>query len=286
MDTSFISITAVAFQIGSLSVRWYGIIISLGMALGIYLAYREVKREHQDPDHLLNMLLILIPAAIIGARLYYVIFRWDFYALNPEKIFAIWEGGLAIHGGVIAGILVVILYCYFKKLDFFRWADMLAPSLILGQAIGRWGNFANQEAFGPVIEEGSFWSWVPLQVYADGAYHHPTFLYESLCDLAIFIFLFILIRKKHRAGTIFSWYLILYSIARFFIEGLRMDSLMMGGLRTAQVVSLICIVAGIVILYCIRKRPLIDVAAPPATTPPLKEKHTKSVKKNGKQEKR
>ena len=128
MDTSFISITAVAFQIGSLSVRWYGIIISLGMALGIYLAYREVKREHQDPDHLLNMLLILIPAAIIGARIYYVIFRWDFYALNPEKIFAIWEGGLAIHGGVIAGILVVILYCYFKKLDFFRWADMLKSS--------------------------------------------------------------------------------------------------------------------------------------------------------------
>ncbi len=282
MDISVILNTAVAFQIGPLSVRWYGIIISLGMALGIYLAYREVKREHQNPDHLLNMLLLLIPSAIIGARLYYVIFQWDFYASNPGKIFAIWEGGLAIHGGVIAGILVVVLYCYFKKLDFFRWADMLAPSLILGQAIGRWGNFANHEAFGPIIEDGSFWSWVPLQVYADGAYHHPTFLYESLCDLAIFIFLFILIRKQHRAGTIFAWYLILYSIARFFIEGLRMDSLMIGGLRTAQIVSLICIAAGIVILYCIRKRPLIDVAAPPETRQlQRQDKKGQKSKKNG-----
>lgn len=282
MDISVILNTAVAFQIGPLSVRWYGIIISLGMALGIYLAYREVKREHQNPDHLLNMLLLLIPSAIIGARLYYVIFQWDFYASNPGKIFAIWEGGLAIHGGVIAGILVVVLYCYFKKLDFFRWADMLAPSLILGQAIGRWGNFANHEAFGPIIEDGSFWSWVPLQVYADGAYHHPTFLYESLCDLAIFIFLFILIRKQHRAGTIFAWYLILYSIARFFIEGLRMDSLMIGGLRTAQIVSLICIATGIVILYCIRKRPLIDVAAPPETRQLQRQaKRGKKSKKNG-----
>ncbi len=270
MDTSVLFTSAVAFQIGSFTVRWYGIIISLGMALGIYLAYREVKREHYNPDDLLNMLLIMIPAAIIGARLYYVIFSWDYYALHPDEIIAIWKGGLAIHGGVIAGIIVVLAYCYRKKLNFFRWADMLAPSLILGQAIGRWGNFANQEAFGPIIEEGSFWSWVPLQVYADGAYHHPTFLYESLCDLAIFIFLMILLRRRHRAGTIFSCYLILYSIARFFIEGLRMDSLMMGGLRTAQIISLILIAAGIIILICTRKTPLLDVSAPPQ---PQRKKH-------------
>ena len=286
MDIYSFFTSAVAFQIWSLTVKWYGIIIAFGMALGVYLAYREVLRQHQNTDHLLNMLLILIPAAIIGARLYYVIFSWDYYAANPDKIFAIWEGGLAIHGGVIAGILVVVLYCYFKKLNFFRWADMLAPSLILGQAIGRWGNFANHEAFGPVIEDGSFWSWVPLQVYADGAYHHPTFLYESLCDLAIFILLIILIRKRHRLGTIFSLYLILYSIARFFIEGLRMDSLMMGGLRTAQVVSLISIAAGLAILFFIRKNPRVDVTELPATggggmsvKPPKNKKENTNKKK-------
>jgi phosphatidylglycerol---prolipoprotein diacylglyceryl transferase len=253
---------AVAFNLGPLTVRWYGIIICLGMALGIVLAMREAKRQHQDEEHLLNMLLLVIPLAVLGSRLYYVIFNLDWYLAHPVDILASWKGGLAIHGAVITGILVLIIYSRIKKLDFFRWADILVPSLILGQAIGRWGNFANQEAYGPVIGDGSFWSWVPLQVYADGAYHHPTFLYESICDFALFIFLMILIRRPHRIGAVFSWYLIIYSVARFFIEGLRQDSLMLGPLRTAQIVSLLGIAAGIIILYFLRRRPKLDVAAP------------------------
>lgn len=233
------------------------------MALGIFLAYREVNRQHEDSDNLFNILILTIPSAILGARLYYVIFNWSWYADNPSQIFAIWNGGLAIHGGVIAGVLVLILYCRHKKMDFLRWTDILVPSLVLGQAIGRWGNFTNQEAFGAVIEEGSFWSWVPMQVYVDGAYHHPTFLYESVWSFAIFIFLIYFIRRPHRIGSVFSYYLIAYSAARFFIEALRMDSLFLGSLRVAQVVSLLGIVMGVAIIYLIRKRPVVDVAAVP-----------------------
>ncbi|NLF80202.1 MAG: prolipoprotein diacylglyceryl transferase, partial [Clostridia bacterium] len=206
--------SAIAFSLGPLTVRWYGIILCLGMALGIILALREARRQHQDEEHLLNMLLLIIPLAVLGARLYYVLFNLNWYLAHPADILASWKGGLAIHGAVIAGVLVLIIYCRVKKTDFFRWADILAPSLILGQAIGRWGNFANQEAYGPVIADGSFWSWMPLQVYADGAYHHPTFLYESAGDLALFIFLIVLIRRPHRVGAVFAWYLIFYSVLR------------------------------------------------------------------------
>ena len=255
-------IPAVAFTVGSFTVRWYGIIIACAMALGIYLAYRETQRQHESTDHLLSMLLLVIPCAVIGARLYYVVFNWETYAGSFIDIISVWHGGLAIHGGVIGGCLAALIFCAVKKENFLKWADIVAPSLVLGQAIGRWGNFANHEAFGPVIEDGSFWSWVPLQVYADGAYHHPTFLYESVWDLLIFIILMLLIRKPHRYGQIFSLYLILYAVGRFFIEALRTDSLMLGGLKMAQVVALIGIVLGIAILIFTRRRPKLDVAQP------------------------
>lgn len=266
MAISFPSLSAVAsvaFHIGPLAVRWYGIIISAAMLIGMIMAYKETRRQHMDPDDLINILLLLIPAAIIGARLYYVIFRMEYYTAHPEQIIAIWRGGLAIHGGVIAGVLVLWLYCRHKKQRFLRWADVLAPSLIFGQALGRWGNFANAEAYGPVIEPGSFWSWVPLQVYAEGAYHHPAFLYESIWNALIFIFLLWLIRRPHRVGTVFADYLILYSIGRFFIEQLRIDSLMIGSLRTAVFVSALGILIGAFILWKIEKQPVIDVAQPP-----------------------
>jgi len=281
MDIGQLLNAAVAFSVGPLTVRWYGILISCGMALGIYLAYREAIRQHENPDHLFNILLLIIPLAVIGARLYYVLFNWDWYAANPGQIFTIWKGGLAIHGGVIAGILVLVFYCRGKKLDFFRWTDILIPSLILGQAIGRWGNFANHEAYGSVIEPGSFWSWVPLQVYVDGAYHHPTFLYESIWDFALFIFLIWFIRKPHRVGAVFSYYLIFYSLARFFIEGLRTDSLMLGELRVAQLISLLGIGLGLAALYFIRKKPLVDVAKIQEKTPQYK-KPPEQRKKKGK----
>ena len=157
---------------------------------------------------------------------------------------------------------MALLYCHKKKQDFFRWADILIPSLALGQAIGRWGNFANAEAYGPVIPAGSFWSWVPLQVVVDGVAHHPTFLYESVWDLLVFITLMILIRRRHREGQIFAGYLIFYSIGRFFIESLRTDSLMLGSLRVAMLVSVIGILTGAFLLWLLRRRPVLDVSAP------------------------
>ena len=251
---------AVAFHLGPLTVRWYGLIISCAMLLGVFLAYKEAQRQKLDTDHLLNIILLTLPIAVIGARLYYVIFQWDYYALHPEDIIAVWKGGLAIHGGLIAGILTVVLYCRHKKQSFWRWVDVMVPSVVLAQGIGRWGNFANKEAFGSVIEEGSFWSWIPMQVYVDGAYHHPTFLYESVWDILIFIALIILIRKPHRVGDIFANYLILYSVGRFFIEMLRTDSLMLGPLRVAMLISLAGVVIGLLILHKNKSSPVVDVA--------------------------
>lgn len=253
----------VAFSIGPVSIHWYGIIIVLGMCLGLFLSFRETKRQHLSEDDLMNMILLILPAAVIGARLYYVAFRWEAFAQQPLNILKIWEGGLAIHGGVIAGIIVVLIYCHIKNQSFLRWGDILAPSLILGQAIGRWGNFVNAEAYGPVIAEGSFWSWMPLQVFANGEYHHPTFLYESVWDLLVFVCLFVLIRKRHKIGSVFASYLILYSVGRFFIEALRMDSLMIGDVRTAMVVSAIMILAGILILWRLEGQPKVDVSEAP-----------------------
>ena len=268
METLFL--TAVAFRIGSLAVHWYGIIITCAMCLGLLLAYKETEREHLSTDDLINIVLWLIPAAVIGARLYYVIFRWEFYSLYPEYILAVWKGGLAIHGGVLAGILVVFFYARKKKQRFLRWADIIAPSLILGQAIGRWGNFANAEAYGPVISDGSFWSWVPFQIMVDGVAHHPAFLYESIWDLLLFIALMVLIRKPHKVGSVFAWYLIGYSVGRFFIEILRTDSLMVGQLRTAMVASALLILVGVAIFWYLDKKPKVNVANMPEAVPDAK----------------
>lgn len=250
----------IAFSIGAINIRWYGIIISCAFAIGILLAAHETKRQHLDINHTYNILLLLIPAAIIGARLYYVIFSWHLYADNPISALYIWHGGLAIHGGVIGGVLTALLYCKINKLNFFQWSDIFMPSLILGQAMGRWGNFFNTEAYGSVIPADSFWSWVPMQVYVNGVYHHPTFLYESIWDLLVFVLLIILIRKPHRYGNVFAAYMIFYSIGRFFIEVLRTDSLMIGSLRTAMVVSMVGIFFGCILLFVNRNKPILDVS--------------------------
>ncbi len=269
---NFASAWGVAFQIGPLTVRWYGIIICCAMLIGILLAYKEVQREHLNPDDLLNLIIMIIPLALIGARAYYVILRWDYYSLYPGEIIKIWNGGSAIHGGIFLCIVGMLIYCRIKKQRFLQWADLLVPMLALGQCIGRWGNYINAEAYGPVIEAGSTWSWVPLQVYANGAYHHPIFLYESICDGLIFIALMLLIHKRHRIGSVFAWYLISYSFVRFWIEFLRQDLLMIGPIRAAQLVSVLGIIIGIIILVAIRKQPAVDVAARPIGNPKKKKK--------------
>ena len=251
----------VAFQIGSLAIRWYGVLISTALGLGTYLAYQEAKKQHLDPDHVLNIALLAAPAAIIGARIYYVLFEWAAYKDNFWSIFAIWEGGLAIHGGLIGGVLVGYWYVQRYHLSFWKLADIIAPGIILGQAIGRWGNFFNQEAHGgPVTTEfiSHFPVFIQKGMNIGGVYYHPTFLYESLWNLLVFCFLLWLRRKKNiPAGTIFLTYFILYSIGRFFIEGLRTDSLMLGPLRVAQVVSIgLIVIAGFILYKRYRARAL------------------------------
>lgn len=240
-------IDPVAFELGPLTVRWYGIIMACAFLTGITLAYFRAAAAGIDPNHILNMITFIIPAAIIGARIYYVAFEWENYAGDLYEMVAIWHGGLAIHGGIIAGTIVGLLYVRAQRLPTWQIADILAPSLILGQAIGRWGNFINQEAHGGPVSErfiSHFPEFIEKQMYINGQYYHPAFLYESLWDLLVFFILVLRWPRKKFTGEIALLYLVLYSIGRFFIEGIRTDSLMLGPFKVAQLVSVLLVVAG------------------------------------------
>lgn len=260
----------IAFYIGSYPVHWYGIIIGVGAFLGLLWAIREGKKHNIHPDTFTDLLMYGLPAAIIGARLYYVIFRWDYYGQNPGEIIAIWKGGLAIHGALIAAVLVAIWFSRKRRIPFWKLMDMAAPSLIIGQAVGRWGNFMNQEAHGGVVSreflEGLHLpDWIINQMYiynpAPGEglepgyyFHHPTFLYESVWNLAGFLVLIGLRYLPLRQGELFLSYLIWYSVGRFFIEGLRTDSLMLTDfLKAAQVMSIL-LIAGSLVILILRRR--------------------------------
>jgi phosphatidylglycerol:prolipoprotein diacylglycerol transferase len=249
----------IAFQLGPIPVHWYGIIIGTGIVLGLNLAIRESKRLGMNKDLFADLLIWAIPIAIICARIYYVLFEWNYYSKHPEDIIKIWNGGIAIHGALIGSILTAIVFARKRKVSFWKLADVAAPSIILGQAIGRWGNFVNQEAHGGEVTRSFLESlhlpdFIINQMYINGSYYHPTFLYESLWDLLGFVILLLLRKLNPRRGEIFLSYLIWYSIGRFFIEGLRTDSLMLTDhLRAAQVVSLILIVSGIALIFIRRK---------------------------------
>lgn len=249
----------IAFSIGSYPIHWYSILIALAFGIGILLANYHASLRNIDPDKLVNLLILVIPSSIIGARLYYVLFNWEYYSANPLEILATWHGGLAIHGGVLGGFLAGYLYIRHKKeLRLWATADIIAPSLILGQAIGRWGNFFNQEAHGgPVSAEfiSKFPDFIQQGMLINGQYYHPTFLYESLWNGFVFLVLLWLIRRRSLPdGAVTMAYLILYSLGRFFVEGLRTDSLMLGPLRIAQVISVIAIVlAGVFSFYKFKK---------------------------------
>lgn len=238
----------VAFTIFGIDVMWYGVLIATGMLIGIALAVREAKRVGISEDDVLNIAIIAIPVAIICARLYYVIFSWDYYSQNPGEIFNIRGGGLAIHGGLIGGILTGFIYAKVKKLDFFKTADAVMVGMPLAQAIGRWGNFINGEAHGGPTS-------LPWGIMVDGVKVHPTFLYESIWDFGIFLFIMFYMRKKKTyEGEVIVSYITLYSIGRFFIEGLRTDSLMFGLIRMAQFISLVGVVGGLVLHFYLKNR--------------------------------
>ncbi|MDU7474079.1 MAG: prolipoprotein diacylglyceryl transferase [Paenibacillus macerans] len=226
----------IAFSIGALKVHWYGLILGSAALVGLLLAIREGKRFGISQEFFMDLLLLGVPSAIIGARIYFVAFMWEDYKDNLWDIFKIWNGGIAIYGALIGAIICAVIFVRRRGYNFWRIADICAPSLIVGQMIGRWGNFVNQEAYGGPTTESFLRdhlhlpSFIVNQMNVAGTYHHPTFLYESLWNLAGLILLLILRRQKFlRAGELFASYFIWYSIGRFFIEALRTDSLAFQG---------------------------------------------------------
>lgn len=247
-------------DLGTIKIYWYTIIIFLGFLLGGTLALKNAKKENISEDFITNYFFYLIPIAIIGARLYYVLFNLDYYSNNLLDIFKIWEGGLAIHGGVIASLIFTIYYTKKYSIDTFKILDIMVVSLILGQAIGRWGNFMNNEAYGPVttletLKNLHIPQFIIDGMHINGNYYHPTFLYESLwCLIGFLILLFMKKSRAFKKGSTFSTYLIWYGIGRFLIESLRQDSLYFGTLRVAQLVSILGIIIGVIILVKNREK--------------------------------
>ena len=251
----------VAFTLFGRDVYWYGVLMALGILIGVWLTLREGKRKKLTEDDILDMCLVIIPSGVVGARLYYVIFEWASYASNPIRALYIWEGGLAIYGAVIGGLIGMFIYSRVKKIRFLKLADCIAPGLVLAQAIGRWGNFFNQEAFGLPINNGEL-MWFPFAVYIEGyhtfngqpcsnPYHMATFFYESVWCLIVFIILWSCRRKfKHDGDAILS-YAALYGLERMFVERLRGDSLYIikpggsiaAGVRVSEMLSFILVVA-------------------------------------------
>ncbi len=244
------AIDPVAFSFGPITVRWYGLLIASALLIGAVGGCYGCRRAGIDEDDFLTIFMAMAVTAIIGARAYYVIFNLPYYLKYPGEIIAVWHGGLAVHGGLIAGILTMWAGCNYYKIRFWQLADILAPLMILGQAIGRWGNYFNQEAYGYAVDKAD----VPWAMWIDGAYRHPTFLYESIWNLLVFFFLLWLGKQLFtREGDVGLSYLMLYSVGRCFIEGFRTDSLMLGPLRMAQVVSLSLFIGAALVLWYRRK---------------------------------
>lgn len=247
-------------EIGNFGLRWYSVLILLGVIIGVSLVQREGKRFGISNDFLFNMAFWAIVFGIIGARIYYVIFNYSMYKGDLMAIFKIWEGGLAIHGGIMAGALTIFLYCKRYNMSFIRIADLCVPSLIFAQCIGRWGNFFNGEAHGAAtslehLQSMNLPQFIIDGMHISGLYYEPTFLYESIACFIGFIILIIIRRFKYiKVGTLTSIYLMYYSIIRFFIESMRTDSLMLGGFRVAQIVSIILFLTGLVSMMIISRK--------------------------------
>ncbi len=269
-------------EFGPLVIRWYGLLIALAVLLGLWISTKLAKARGLDGGLIADLLPLLVLAAVLGARLYYVLFEWRQYQINWLEALEIWKGGIAIHGALIGGSLAMLLFCRWRRLSFWTLLDVLLPSVVLGQAIGRWGNFFNSEAFG--LPTNLPWKlWIPAAnrpaQFIDQSWFHPTFLYESLWDLGLFVLLIVLFNRKQagskepllKTGAISCIYAIGYSLGRLWIEGLRLDPLCLWGsliegncLRIAQLVSLLLALlgaAGLAWLYGLN-RPLPDPGRP------------------------
>ncbi|WP_267201495.1 prolipoprotein diacylglyceryl transferase [Limosilactobacillus kribbianus] len=263
MGTRLIAaLNPIALQFGPFTIHWYGVIIATGVVLALWLSVREGKRQGIPEDYFYDYLLWALPIAIICARLYYVTFQWPYYAAHPGEIIAIWDGGIAIYGSIIGGFAVLYFFCRARHLSMWTMLDVIAPTVILAQGIGRWGNFMNQEAFGVITTKAALMAqhipnWIIAQMYIGGHYRVPTFLYESLWDLAGFAVLMLLRHRHHffLRGEVFLSYVMWYAFGRFFIEGMRTDSLMLGSvIRVSQLLSLLFFIGALVLMIVRRRR--------------------------------
>lgn len=243
-----------SFSVFGFEISFYGVIIAVGMLLGILLVLYEAKKTGQDINTYIDIAIFAIIVGVVCARLYYVIFRWDYYGKNLGEIVNVRGGGLAIYGGVIGAVVTIIIFCKIKNKHFGQIADTAVLGLLVGQIIGRWGNFVNREAFGTFTKDSNP---VAMRLYSGKQYIqvHPTFLYESLWNLVLLIIILIFRRKKAFQGEVFIWYLGGYGLGRFFIEGLRSDQLLLPwGWPVSQVLSALLVVGAIVAEIVIRKR--------------------------------
>lgn len=255
-----LALNPIAFSIGDIHVRWYGIIIACGILLATFMSIREGQRRQIMSDDFIDLLLWGVPIGFIGARIYYVIFEWSYFSQHPDEIIAIWNGGIAIYGGLIAGAIVLLVFCYRRFLPPFLVLDIVAPGVMAAQVLGRWGNFMNQEAHGAkcslqYLQNLHLPQFIIDQMYINGSYYKPTFLYESFFNLVGLIIILSLRHKKHlfKQGEVFMLYLAWYSVVRFFVEGMRTDSLyIFGVIRVSQALSLLLLIA-VAILFVYRR---------------------------------
>ena len=249
----------VALDLGIIQIYWYSIFIFLGILVGSSIIYLESKKRKIDSEFVINLIFNTVIIGVIGARIYYVLFNLDYYLSNPVEILEIWNGGLAIHGGIIAGLLFLIFYCKKHKVETLKMLDIIVVGLIIAQAIGRWGNFFNQEAYGIAktvakLKATGVPDFVINGMYIMGEYREPTFFYESIWNVFGFLALLIIRRYPYlKKGQLTGFYLIWYSTARFIIEGKRTDSLMLGNIKIAQLVSVIMIIIGIILFIYYKK---------------------------------
>lgn len=243
----------IALDLGIVTIYWYSIIMFVSMVVGFYFVQREARRFDIPNDYISNLAFYTIIFALLGARLYYVVFNLDYYLANPINIVKIWEGGLAIHGALIFGLIFIIYYTRKYKIKTTRILDMVVVGLIIGQVIGRWGNFFNGEAHGPIttlehLQSLHIPEFIINGMKINGVYYEPTFLYESLWNLIGFLILIVFRRFRYtKVGQPTAIYLIWYGIGRIIIESLRTDSLMLGNFKMAQIVSIVMIIIGLII---------------------------------------
>lgn len=250
----------IAFDLGFIQIYWYSIFIILAAFFASCIIIHESKKQEINIDFVVNLIFYTVIFGIVGARIYYVLFNLNYYKDNIVEILEIWNGGLAIHGGILAGFITIVLYCRKYKVSILKMLDICALGLIIAQAIGRWGNFFNSEAYGGIttlehLKHMQVPQFIIDGMYINGNYHIPTFFYESIWCLTGFIALLMIRRYKYiKSGEISGMYLVWYSLGRFIIEGMRTDSLMLGSIKVAQLVSVLLIIIGIIMILVCRKQ--------------------------------